>query len=256
MQGEPHITTPKKESVASAVSQKSLAYYKEIAGRNLFKVASEKSKIPEPVNIENLAKTELSLKLWGTVTGDDKKSYAVIEDTKNRSQDLYRKGDSVQEAEIKMILRAKVVLNVNGKDEVLEMEQSEVSSVSRRTPVQPPRRSPLSTRKPGTQTISLQKSQVDDALKNVSDLMQQVKVMPHFENGQADGFSLTGIRPNSLVRRMGLRNGDIITGVNGKEIGSMEDVMKFYRDLGASDQISIQMKRRGRERTIEYNIKE
>ena len=85
--------------------------------------------------------------------------------------------------------------------------------------------------------------------------MQQVKIMPHFNNGQPDGFSLTGIRANSLVRKMGLRNGDIITGVNGKQIETMDDALGFYQKFSSSDSISIQMKRRGRERTIEYNIR-
>ena len=110
-------------------------------------------------------------------------------------------------------------------------------------------------RRPGTQTISLRRDQIDNALKNVNDLMQQVKIMPHFDNGQPDGFSLTGIRPNSLVRKMGLRNGDIITGVNGEKIETMDDALGFYQKLSSSDNISIQMKRRGRERTIEYRIK-
>ena len=105
------------------------------------------------------------------------------------------------------------------------------------------------------QKISLNRSQIDEALKNVNELMQQVKIMPHFQNGQPDGFSLTGIRPNSLVRKMGLRNGDIITGVNGRNIETMDDALGFYQQLSSDDSVSIQMKRRGRERTIEYSIK-
>jgi general secretion pathway protein C len=230
-----------------------LAYYKGIAGRNLLNISSGEVKPEKEVDLESLEKTELKLKLWGTVTGDKKGAYAVIEDTKARSQNLYRKGDTVQGAEIKMILREKVVLNAGGEDEVLEMEKAEGGPSKVRTASRQPPRRPSGHG--SSQTITLKRSQIDDALKNVNDLMQQVRIMPHFQNGEADGFSLTGIRPNSIVRKMGLRNGDVITGVNGSKIETMDDAMGFYQQLSSGETVSVDMKRRGRERTIEYKIK-
>jgi general secretion pathway protein C len=85
--------------------------------------------------------------------------------------------------------------------------------------------------------------------------MEQVKVMPNFNNGEPEGFRLSGIKTDSLVRKMGLRNGDVITGVNGNPIRTMEDAMGFYQQLGGADNVTLQVKRRGRERNIEYNIK-
>ena len=60
--------------------------------------------------------------MWGTVTRLDGKAYAVIEDTKTREQNLYRTGDAIQNATVKMILREKVVLTVGEGDEILTME--------------------------------------------------------------------------------------------------------------------------------------
>jgi general secretion pathway protein C len=235
--------------------QKPLSFYDSIARRNLFNVTEGKAKTDESINLETLEQTALQLKLWGTATGDDREAYAVIEDSRERSQNLYKKGDSLQNAVIKMILREKVVLSVNGKDEVLEMEKSKGDLMSSRASLQSSAENDEVPRAPGSQTISLDRSQIDAAMQNINDLMQQARIMPHFNNGQSDGFSLTGIRPNSLVRKMGLRNGDVITGVNGKKIESMDDAMGFYRQLGSSGNVSIQITRRGRERTIDYNIK-
>jgi hypothetical protein len=77
-------------------------------------------------DIQSLEKTRLQLKLWGTITGDaGGTAYAVIEDASKRRQpqSLYREGDNIGNALITMILREKVVLRVDGRDEILAMEQ-------------------------------------------------------------------------------------------------------------------------------------
>jgi general secretion pathway protein C len=54
---------------------------------------------------------------------------------------------------------------------------------------------------------------------------------------------------------MGLRNGDIITGVSGKPLQSVDDALKFYGSLSSGENLSLQLKRRGRSRIIDYSIK-
>ena len=80
---------------------------------------------PGKVDVESLEETKLNLKLWGTVSGSNDGDYAVIEDVKAREQNLYRAGDAIQTATVKEIHREKVVLTVNGKDEVLQMQELE-----------------------------------------------------------------------------------------------------------------------------------
>ena len=64
----------------------------------------------------------MKLKLWGTITGNSVNAFAIIEETTNRKQKLYRVSDSIQNATVKMILRQKVVLRVDENDEILEIE--------------------------------------------------------------------------------------------------------------------------------------
>jgi general secretion pathway protein C len=248
-----NTSTDAKPRPAEGV-QHPLAYYASIADRNLFKVTDEQAKSHETVNVEALEQTDLKLKLWGTVTGDGKGAYAVIEDTLSRSQNLYRKDDTIQGAVVNMILREKIVLRVGAKDQVLEMEKGE-GGIGASPPVLPDTGMVSIGEVPAERTVSLDRSQIENAMGDINDLMQQVKIMPHFSDGQPDGFSLTGIRPNSIFRKMGLRNGDIITGVNGEPIQTMEDAMGFYKQLSSSENVSVQMKRRGRENTLNYQIK-
>ncbi len=60
----------------------------------------------------------------GTVSGGSGENRAVILTKKDRKQKLYEAGELVEGAQIKRILRGKVVLNFNGKDEVLDMSEA------------------------------------------------------------------------------------------------------------------------------------
>ncbi len=223
-----------------------LSYYQTIVERNLFNTLKDGTSQPIPIKIETLKQTALNLKLWGTVTGLAGQPYAVIEEAKGRQQNLYRVGDTVQNATVKMILREKVILSVNGQDEILEIEH--VRSLARG-------RQPHKTvRKSRGQKITLKRSQIESSVKNVNELLKQVKIRPHTENGQAAGLMLSSIKRGSIFRRMGLRSGDVITGVNGSSLVSVDDALKIYESMKSSSSMSIDIKRRGRNRTIDYNI--
>ena len=241
----------------NASVRQNLSYYKPILDRDLFKTSkiAQTATTAQTVNLENLEETNLKLKLWGTVTGDPERAYAVIEDIQKREQNLYRIGDSVQNATVKMIMREKVVLSVNGKDEVLAME--EVTQTGLR-PAIAARRFPAVGLNSGVtrpQRISLRRNMIDEAMQDVSKLMTEIAVRPHLENAQPAGLSLSHIKPNSIFRRMGLRNGDILMGVDGQEIRSVDDALKLYENLKAAPSVTVQLKRRGQERTINYNIR-
>jgi general secretion pathway protein C len=247
---------PSSGSVAAPADELKppLSQYHAIVDRNLFNITAQGT-VPEPatVDIENLKETELKLKLWGTVTRQDGKDYAVIEDTKTRQQDLYQLGDSIQNAIVKMILREKVVLNVNDQDEILTMEETAASKTvalggGGQIPVP---KLPVSSY-PGKITIN--RERMEDNLENLNQLMEQATIRPHIEDGRPAGISITGIKPNAIFRRMRLRNGDIITGVNGRPIESVEDAIAIFENISSASDVRLEIKRRGRQQTLDYHI--
>lgn len=241
------------------VTRHPLSYYKAVIERNLFNTKIKTGQQPK-LNIETLKPTDLKLKLFGTVTGDKNKAYAVIEETKKRRQNLYRVGDTIQNASIKMILREKVVLRVNGKDEILEIEEvlsgsrdsGRPSSIANRRSQK--RRPFKRSSTANSQNITLDRSKIESAVKNINDLMKNVRIQPHFTDGQPDGFRLTGVRPNSFFSNMGLKSGDVITGVDGKKIESVDDAFMLYQGLQSSSNIQLQLKRKGQQKNINYKI--
>jgi general secretion pathway protein C len=102
--------------------------------------------------------------------------------------------------------------------------------------------------------IRLRGDQIEKAMENLGEIMQQANLRPHIVDGQAAGISITGIKPNAIFRKMRLRNGDVITGLNGDSIESVEDAIKVVEQLSSGSNIQLQIKRRGREQTLDYSI--
>jgi len=247
------------EASASIIAvNKPFSEYGKIIERNIFNISTERGKA-DIIDLKALKQTKLNLKLWGTVSGENGGSYAVIEETKTRKQALYRIGDTIQNARVKIILREKVVLSVDGRDEVLQMSDKNIGRNKRVTSGKSEKRSYLgkgfSSATTRTQRISINRSKIDNALGNINELMKQVSIQPHFKNGKPDGLILGRVRPKSFYSEMGLSTGDIIIGVDGQDIESVEDALKFYQNLQTASKVEIQIKRRGRVKNMEYNIK-
>ena len=256
------LVTGKSGMIAVSQSQsavkeahKALNEYRYIEERNLFHIKAKKPDeiVEQKVDVAELKKTELKLKLWGTVTGGTAETYAVIEDTKLRKQTLYRVNDSVQNAVVKEIHREKVILEVEGAYEVLEMEKikSAAASSTRRTGS-----SSRASRDPVQTNVSLKREKIESAVNDLNTLMKQIRIRPHFKDGKPDGLTISGIRSKSIFSDMGLRNGDVIIGVDGNMIESVDDALKLYESLQSASSVQVQLRRRGQLRTIDYRIEE
>jgi general secretion pathway protein C len=238
---------------------KSISAYNNITQRDLFKTGKMAEKSKPAVNVDSLAPTRLKLKLWGTIAGPADQTYAVIEDPKMRRQHLYRIGDMIQAATVKMILREKVVLNVDGRDEVLLIEANHKGTSNTRSPVKPEGVS-SATAAPAppvsgpSQRITLKKEMLEENLEKKDALDQQIRARAHMAGGQPAGIRISGIRPGSVFRKMGLRSGDIIVGIDDTVMESPEDMSGIVEALGRSESISLRIKRRGRPATIDIDI--
>ena len=115
--------TAPAEPTPQARPARSISHYLPIIDRNLLNTNPIKAPKPGGLDIAALKKTDLGLKLLGTVTIDSDQRYAVIEEISRRQQQLFQEGSAVQNAVIKRIFREKVVLRVNGHDKILEISK-------------------------------------------------------------------------------------------------------------------------------------
>lgn len=150
--------------------------------------------------------------------------------------------------------------------------ETKTARASRATPT-PTRRSSRSRRRRGRLSPELQKQieegidvvsaternidrgLVDSLIENSSALMSQARILPYEREGQVQGFKLYGIRRNSLLGKLGLRNGDIVNSIGGIEMSSPDRALEAYTKLRSADDIVIDFTRRGRRQSMDYNIR-
>ncbi len=103
--------------------------YEIILSRNIFKAALELgervSSEQSTANVEDLAETKIQLALLGTVSGSKEDARAIILNEKTRTADIYHIGSELHDAIITRIVRGKVVLQINGREEVLIIKEAE-----------------------------------------------------------------------------------------------------------------------------------
>jgi general secretion pathway protein C len=241
----PLTAVTQKTSTMNLSQKRPLSEYRVITAKNIFVSAKEAAMISKQDETAGLQPTSLNLILLGTVSSFQGKDYAVIEEGPGKKQGLYKVGDTIQGAEIKRILRQKVVLRVGNTDEVLSMDEKPQADVLQAKDTPPARRS---------DRISLRHSDLERSMGNIGMLLSQARIQPHFKGGKADGFRLTQIKPNSLFTKMGFRNGDIVHSINNRSIRTTDDMVAFYQNLRSGQDIVLEITRRGRKETLRYHI--
>jgi general secretion pathway protein C len=256
----PAVPSGRPETAAGEHAVSRLADYQVIVERNLFNsgrqalAGAQKTSAPE-LDVDKLKRTSLNLSLDATSGLLDIYPYAYITDQKTRETRIYRLGDTVQGATIKKIIDEKVVLNFNGRDEVLVQEPLGFAKTSAPGGARADAgAAPRPAAPEPIQQVTVKEEQIEKAMESLSDLMSQATFRPHLEDGQPAGISITGIKPNAVFRKLRLRNGDVITGVNGQAIASVDDAMKVFGTLSTDAPIQVKIKRRGQEETLEYKI--
>jgi general secretion pathway protein C len=188
------------------------------------------------------------------VTEKPEENIAFIEIRRGRKQGAYQEGDEVEKVRVKKILRHNVIINTGKRDEVLTMEPEENSGKSP-APRETPRPQPFTSKQaPGRKAIRLNREEVEASVSDLNKLMKQVKVRPYMEGGEPAGFLVSDIKPGSIFTKMGIRNGDIIKGVNEETITSPDQAIELYQSLVEGGEIALQIKRGQRSRELRYEI--
>ncbi|MBW1802762.1 MAG: hypothetical protein JRJ85_18750, partial [Deltaproteobacteria bacterium] len=121
----PVVFDDTRASHQKIVNARDMGHYKAIWERNLF--GTKRAEDPQTAasdlmsQIDQLALTTLNCTLIGTIINENGDSWAIIKDNQGNTQEKYKVGSMISGARVVMILRNKVVLNIDGKDELLVM---------------------------------------------------------------------------------------------------------------------------------------
>ena len=216
-----------------------------IVTRNIFgaiNVAPVQNNKPETKPV-----SKLPLTLIGTYVSTGSDSYAIIENSKTKDQDVFTKNETVfEEAVLIKIMTDKVEIRRNGEDETLLLE--DIPGVSN------------AKMEGGVATIGenefiVDSDELDKSLENLPLLLQQARAVPYFKNGQAIGLRLFAIRPDSLYTKIGLRNGDILMNINGKPLGDLTEAIKLFETLKVERSFTLSLERNRETKEFKYEVR-
>lgn len=102
----------------------------------------------------------------------------------------------------------------------------------------------------GPNDFSLPRNIIGEKLKD-PEFLRAAHIMPRKEGG----FLVRRLKKGSLYEKIGLKQGDIITSVNGEPLNSIQDAMTHYSKLSTLSQIQIEITRNGKPEILQFHLK-
>ena len=258
----------------------SLAATKPIVDRNIFD--SRDVQVPvDPTTKEEeettatptgeAVKTSLGIKLVSTFAvgaGEDKRSTCIISSGKGRkgAEEVYTVDDEKEFAPDTRIVKIKfdrVEFVHKGRLEYVELEdfaknlnlnvppkrESTPSRVVDRKGSADPKVEQSSDGK-----FTIARSEVDAAINNLDKLYTQIRAVPYFKDGKSSGLKLLSVKGGSIFSKLGLKRGDILKSINSMEL-DIKRGLEIFNQLKSESNITIDIERRGQDKTLEYEIR-
>lgn len=187
--------------------------------------------------------TPLMLTLIGTFISAGQEPYAIIEDKKKQTQDMFLLEQMVfGQARLKKIYQDRVEVERSGKIEVLKLDDfgggdggAGVSSSG--------------------DDFVVDEAELDKGLENLPMLLTQARAVPYFKDGRSIGLRLFAIKTGSLYEKIGLKNGDILKSINGNSLGDISQALKLFEQLKQERSISLVLERDKQDREFKYTIR-
>jgi len=257
-----------------------LNYFQDpILRRNLFNSAAglDSAPVPEPgPEGAEVPKSELDAILLSTAVAEDPVWSTALLSVASSGAEPYRIGDPLADATVVDIRapwldvdgvhhEARVIVLRGGQHEYIDAGGKPKAGARRKPKTEDDEEKPTPARTSGRHTwdgikdlgggkYSVDQGEIDYAMGNLDKLSREARVVPNFADGQTNGWKVFSIRRNSALRKMGLKNNDVLTAVNGADLGDTEKALELYSKLQADKNFSLEILRNGEPMTLEYSV--
>ncbi|PAJ73522.1 type II secretion system protein GspC [Pseudoalteromonas sp. NBT06-2] len=238
-----------------------------ITDLNLFGIANAKpikTEIETPKIINDAPETTLNINLTGVmaVNQNDKAGSAIIES--QGSQETYAVGDVVKgtRATIKQVFADRVIIQVRSRYETLMLDgfnfSKTVSGVKRKPQSTFPKKITKNSRTiKATQNADVKREIREKRAELVKDpgkLFDYIRVSPSRVNGELVGYKLRPGKDPALFKKMGLKNNDLATSINGYMLTDMKQAMAAINELRTAQSATISIDRKGEQLDVLFSL--
>ena len=262
----PTEAPPKKTMPYRPESFVDRSQYSVIANRNLF--SSSGVMPPAITSGKSTAKKEndpipsnLPITVIGTlVHSDPKKSIAAMEIKSKNKSGSYATGSDVEGlCTIERVERNTVFIrnSATGALEFLEMNKAGNKVAFGASKAEGPKVSAVKdVVSSGNNTFNISRANLLRYTNDLSSVLMQARAVPNRDpnTGEINGFRILDMQPGSIYEQLGLQRMDVIKGVNGEPVDSVQKAMELYNTLKNGNQVKMQIERGGRTDTFNYNI--
>jgi general secretion pathway protein C len=212
-------------------------------------------------------KSNLPLKLMATMEADDPTySFATVFDTETEVAGLYGQGDTIRPGVLVVGVDTGIVHLRNGASLEYIQLGDEPPKVAAKPAAKKAADKPAAPRPgdipgaddaincPNENTCIVERAFVEQLMANPAMLAKQARIVPSQKDGETQGFKFYGIRRGSLPNLIGLKNGDMLTEVNGEQLDGMDKAMALYTKLRRASNLTVTIERKGQRMNKEIQI--
>ncbi len=98
------------------------------------------------------------------------------------------------------------------------------------------------------------RKELNGYIKNPNKIWKNVRIQEVRNKGKLDGFRVNYVKKGSFFEKAGLKSGDVIKSIDGKEIESLADVMKYYSNIDNINGLNISVSRGSDLLDLEFNV--
>lgn len=109
--------------------------------------------------------------------------------------------------------------------------------------------------KVGDNKFIIAEAEINKAMSNLEELQKAARVVPHYQNGEIVGYKVFRIKANSVITKLGLKNGDILERVNGESLKDPSKLMGLYSSMKQNKSFQLDIQRRNQPVTLSYDIR-
>lgn len=222
-----------------------------LAGHIFGKAAPETA--PTTAPIEEIPESSLNMILTGVVAaGDD--SLALIR-VNDEPETPFAIGEELTRGvTLQAVYPDRAIIERRGVTEALLLEDAAASLMG--TPVVGAPSTPTAAtggiQAQGNNSFTIDRATLNEQLRD-QDLFRQALMVPN----AGGGFLVRQIQPGSLYEKLGLKVGDVIRGVNGRSVNTVDQVLEVYQQLGGVDELTgvqLEVMRAGEIQQLQYTI--
>jgi len=219
-----------------------------------FKLGLSTKKAPKVVKRTTPIKM---LKLEGIYkdTTNPKSSISII--SKGGLSKVVKVGDTVFGFKLKEVKDKSVILERGNQNYSLKLPKADIVDNSysfvKSTPEKETKKDESIVDEDGEKIVS--RALINEYKKDMKKIWQNIAISDYKQDGQLKGFRVRYVKKGSIFEKLGLKRGDIITGINGEMVKSYALPMRIFSNIDSLDGLILQVKRGNNEVELEYEIR-